>query len=225
MWLAYQLAFEMTGGDPEATGTIYVTVTAYDGTPQQVGQEICSQSLAFEASVSNAPGTYGDEYWDQIDGLVRWGGQEYPVENSCPWDPIDLWGVPWDEAMAWDSPFGPPFNPLTYVSCDRITSDVDLNDQHIGPDPYGMTQSTTLGEHCVDASEHMETNYGTGPMEAIWVMSVGDGVLGADYEYFLSPDGNRYWHYAGWIIEEAGNVPGPGLEGIYYGLMPWVWGA
>ncbi len=225
-WFYYSFSLEMTGGEPNATGTLYLEIVYYEGDSSAVGDEICSQTMAFDATATVGLGVHEAYYWQFIDTVIEWSGPGTEVENTCYWDPDELYGVGWDEAMAWDNELASAFNPLAMVSCDTINGNPTLADTTLGPDPYGWVSEETFGGHCDEAGSMLEDSYGFGPMEGIWMLPMTDGWLGTDYEYFEPDDTSvvPVWGFFGWFLNDPENSPAAGLDGMYYSITGWVLG-
>ncbi len=221
-WLHISYAMDLTGGEPAASGYLYVTVTAYEGTAHAVGDEICSQTVAYWSEAVVGAGLADDRFWQGIDVTISWGGQPYEIEDTCPWSPDDLFGEPWDQAMQWDDPAGPAGNPLGFVSCASIAADAALADAVVGPDPYQFTEAATFGEHCDLVGAYLQDNYGTGSMEGVWLGPMAYGTLGGDFGYFEAQNGGVYFGYMGWLLNDPTNAPGSGLDGVYITVTPWI---
>jgi len=183
---------------------------------------ICSTT--FQVTATYTYGTsQGDDYWTNIDELVTWNTAN-EVANDCPADWTIYSGDPVSE-WQWR------FHPHAFVSCDQVTNDGSLASTYLGIDDAGMLQATTgtFDDFCTNVGAMAQSSFGTGPIEAIWLINGSLGALDAlgTWGYFIPPshDNVDYWFLMGLLMADSANLnePTAGLQGDYVAHSFWYW--
>jgi len=202
-WFAYSFEIDVTGGWYGGPGTVQPTITSYEGDEYGLGDEICSQTLEYPAQYSYGT-SQGNDYWEYIDEIIDWSGTSTEIDNGCWWDPLDMYGEEWSTAMAW------LFNPLGFVSCDRVNVDPTLAAMPVGPDPFQLVAGDQdFDGMCNQVGPQLEAQLGTGPMEGLWYIPMPDGWLASfgNYAYYAPPDTTNVesWGFFGYLMNDAAN--------------------
>jgi len=216
----YSIAFELLAAGGAAGGTATLEFD-YEHINESL-LPICATS--FQVTASYTYGTsQGDDFWGNIDEVLSWQTAS-EVGNDCPesWeiytsDPVGEW--------QWR------FHPHAFVSCDQVASDSTLAGTYLGVDDAGMLQATTgtFDDFCTNVGPLLQSAFGTGPVEAIWLINGPLGALDSlgSWSYFIPPSSANvdYWFLMGMLLADPGNVNEPmaGLQGSYVAHSFWFW--
>ena len=217
-WFGYAYMLTLEDG----AGTVDMSVTSYEGDESGLGDEICAQTVQFAATSVETP-AQGPDFWQFLDETVTFTGPGTTVDNGCWWEPIDMWGDEWDVAVAW------MFNPLAFVSCDSAASNPNLGDMNVGPDPFELVSGDlTVSEMCNDVGPALAGQVGTGDLEGIWFIPMPNGWIDGfgNYDYHAPDDTTNVetWGFFGYLMNDAANTVGPGMNGTFYTLSFLVLG-
>jgi len=187
-----------------------------EGDEDEYGDEICMQTVELAATAVQGP-AQGDDFWQHIDRTVSYTGPGATLQDDCWWEPIEVYGENWADAMEWW------FNPLAFVSCESIAANPNLADMLVGPEPFGhLPGDLTFQEMCEDVGPWLAQQLGTGPLEGIWLIPMSDGWLDGygNFEYFPPADDTQVetWGFFGYLLNDTNNIVGPGMDGIFYTL-------
>ncbi len=216
---AYRHGFwlEIEGGEMGGGGLVSVTTTIY--LHDYFEQDICSQTIQFDADYVYGAGLSAD-HWHGTDEVVTWEGEGTVVGNECEWEPEETLEESWDDHLSWS------LNPLAFVSCEAVAADVGLASLEVGPDPLDSVPGVlTLGELCEQVAPVVcEANYGS--FESIWLFGTTDPDLFPGYTC-LQPENSEHvdcWIFGGYLCRFAPETEESiGLNGTYLTVTPWIW--
>ena len=200
------------------------TQTIYDDTDTLV----CTTTAGGNADTFFGAGP-GLQYYPYIDELISWLTTPGEVEESDS-DCGDVGVIPYQGVVA-DGFHGTAW-PLGVISCDYIDDEPSLAALFLGDDVFFGVGDGTFGSYCTDVGNYAELQYGTGPVEGIWLAPGSVGMidhLGGTFEYFVPADNTTYasWMVKGLLMAASGNVyePGPYLgEDDYVTVEFWQHG-
>ena len=186
------------------------------------GQPLCTAQFEFDATYSYGL-DQGPNQWTYSDEIVVWsGGGE--VANDCPaeWelhqgDPVEdyRWG----------------YHPMAFVSCDLVAATPALSNTFVAEDAAIFVDAGdgTFGDLCSIAGPQVQGMFGTGSVEALWLIPGTEGQMDGlgSFGYFAPPETTRVEVYLlmGFLMAAPSNTDEPveGLEGDYLALPLWIW--